>query len=287
MFISLTPTGVPTAPTLCGARGVSTAPTPSEAQRRLIIDGRIFKIPANSIEAFLATRVMTLAAYKRIAPLTAGGNREWGIPERRDIAFLSRTATLGIEEDTDLMQDDEVPDSQDSSTMRSTESPPPAGNVGTEASEVEDEDDEDYRPSYSVRRRLTQNTILTPATDSATITTTSTKTTVLARAIDSAATSITSTTTPIPRAPFSPQVAFLGDFENLAHAQHELGKRAVWVKAKYVDGLYPFAGGMRSRRKRWGKAGVRIAETPNTIGCVRCKLGRIRGWIARGAATAC
>lgn len=144
--------------------------------------------------------------YKRIAPLTAGGNRESGIPEQRDIAFLSRTTTLGIEEDTDLMQDDEVPDSQDSSTMRSTESPPPAGNFGTEASEVEDEDDEDYRPSYSVRRRLTQNTILTPATDSATITTTSTKTTVLARTIDSAATSITSTTTPMPRAPFSPQV---------------------------------------------------------------------------------
>ncbi|RPB10682.1 hypothetical protein P167DRAFT_575999 [Morchella conica CCBAS932] len=225
VFISVTPTRA------------SMDPTPSKEQRIPTIDGHIFNIPADPVGAFQATRQMTLAAYKRIAPVAAGGNRESGTPDQRDMAFISGTATLAVEEHADLEEEREVPDSQDSAPMRNTESPPPADDVGTEVYEVDDEDDQDYRPSASVRRN-SAHTILEPT-------------------IDLATTNTASTTTPLPRARLYLAGAFLGDYTDFAHAQRDLGKRAAWVKGKYVDGLISLGG--------------KYAITKEEVGTSRCR----------------
>ncbi|KAH0603060.1 uncharacterized protein H6S33_008064 [Morchella sextelata] len=244
VFILVSPTGPP-AP-----------PAPTGAQRIFTIDGHIFNIATDPMEAFLATRKMTLAAYHRVASVAAGGSRPAGPAGQRDMAFLSGTAALGVEEDAHLVEECKLPEEQESPPpVRNTESPPPTGNSGTEVDEVDDEDDEDYRPSSGARRRSA------PSTTAPRVTTSGTRRysvhhTVPAATTDSPPTATTSTTTPPPHAHAHvyPPNTFLGDFTDLAHARRELGKRVDWHKGKYVDGLISLGGKFAVTKEEVGKS---------------------------------
>ncbi|KAI5839696.1 hypothetical protein DFP73DRAFT_587386 [Morchella snyderi] len=231
--------------TVAGGLSISQQPPAAAASRRtgdtrdFCIDKHIFTVPAEPVPAFLATRDMTMAAFRRVMEGAAGV---------RDMALVSGTATISASGEEAVLVDKVDRGGGRAPARprgRKGDMPPPRVHKPLHISHDDDDNDDDTEGQDEAPNPPTP-----PAHAAATIRVRPKKT-LQPPAAGAAA------PTPAAAAPggalYRPKGFYandlpLGDFTDIAHAKRVLGRSDAWCKGKYIDGMLTL-GGERARSR--------------------------------------